>query len=54
MEKVGGGDVESNHATPARLSVFDAPLVPESITPQMREDAGRRVNRAEVKSEKRD
>src|SRR5712664_4233145 len=23
MEKVGGGDLESNHATPARLSVFD-------------------------------
>ncbi len=37
MEKVGGGDIESNHATPARLSVFDAPLAPESITPQMRE-----------------
>src|SRR3978361_334713 len=37
MEKVGGGDLESNHATPARLSVFDAPLVAESITPQMRE-----------------
>ena len=37
MEKVGGGDIESNHATPARLSVFDAPLIVESITPQMRE-----------------
>src|SRR5271167_3258659 len=29
MEKVGGGDLDSNHATPARLSVFDAPLVME-------------------------
>ena len=36
MEKVGGGDIDSNHATPARLSVFDAPLVPESITAPMR------------------
>jgi CRISPR-associated protein Csm3 len=37
MEKVGGGEIESNFATPARLSVFDAPLVSDSITPQMRE-----------------
>jgi len=49
MEKVGGGDVESNHATPARLSVFDAPLVPESITPQMRETLDDELT--EVKSE---
>src|ERR1043166_5067095 len=35
MEKVGGGDIDSSHATPARLSVFDAPLVSESISPQM-------------------
>jgi CRISPR-associated protein Csm3 len=49
MEKVGGGDLESNHATPARLSVFDAPLAPESITPQMRETLDDELT--EVKSE---
>lgn len=49
MEKVGGGDLESNHATPARLSIFDAPLVPESITPQMRETLDDELT--EVKSE---
>src|SRR6202140_4050475 len=49
MEKVGGGDIDSNHATPARLSVFDAPLVPESITPQMRETLDDELT--EVKSE---
>src|SRR6202050_898361 len=49
MEKVGGGDVESNHATPARLSVFDALLEPESITPQMRETLDDELT--EVKSE---
>jgi CRISPR-associated protein Csm3 len=49
MEKVGGGDIESNHATPARLSVFDAPLTPESITPQMRETLDDELT--EVKSE---
>ncbi len=49
MEKVGGGDIESNHATPARLSVFDAPLIVESITPQMRETLDDELT--EVKSE---
>ena len=49
MEKVGGGDLESNHATPARLSVFDAPLVADSITPQMRETLDDELT--EVKSE---
>ncbi|MDE3198651.1 MAG: type III-A CRISPR-associated RAMP protein Csm3 [Acidobacteriota bacterium] len=49
MEKVGGGDLDSNHATPARLSVFDAPLVAESITPQMRETLDDELT--EVKSE---
>lgn len=49
MEKVGGGDLESNHATPARLSVFDAPLIAESITPQMRESLDDELT--EVKSE---
>src|SRR5947208_6850389 len=49
MEKVGGGDLESNYATPARLSVFDAPLVADSITPQMRETLDDELT--EVKSE---
>ena len=49
MEKVGGGDIDSNHATPARLSVFDAPLVLESITAQMRETLDDELT--EVKSE---
>ncbi len=49
MEKVGGGDIESNHATPARLSVFDAPLVSDSITAQMRETLDDELT--EVKSE---
>src|ERR1700761_3281645 len=49
MEKVGGGDIDSNNATPARLSVFDAPLVIDSITPQMRESLDDELT--EVKSE---
>jgi CRISPR-associated protein Csm3 len=49
MEKVGGGDIDSNNATPSRLSVFDAPLVPESITAQMRETLDDELT--EVKSE---
>lgn len=49
MEKVGGGEIDSNHATPARLSVFDAPLVLESITAQMRETLDDELT--EVKSE---
>ncbi len=48
MEKVEG---ESNgHASsPARLTVYDAPLDPESITPQMRENLDDEIT--EVKSE---
>jgi len=49
MEKAGGGDVDSNHATPARLSVFDAPLIDGSITAQMRESLDDELT--EVKSE---
>jgi CRISPR-associated protein Csm3 len=49
MEKVGGGDLDSSYATPARLSVFDAPLVAECITPQMRETLDDELT--EVKSE---
>src|SRR5580692_10074961 len=37
MERVEGETLETSQATPARLAVFDAPLVVESITPQMRE-----------------
>lgn len=49
MEKVGGGDLENSTATPSRLSVFDAPLVPDSITAQMRESLDDELT--EVKSE---
>ena len=49
MEKVSGGDIDSNHATPSRLSVFDAPLILESITQQMRETLDDELT--EVKSE---
>jgi CRISPR-associated protein Csm3 len=49
MEKVGGGDIDSSHATPARLAVFDAPLILDSITPQMRETLDDELT--EVKSE---
>lgn len=49
MEKVGGGDLDGNLATPSRLSVFDAPLILESITPQMRETLDDELT--EVKSE---
>src|SRR5580658_5802686 len=49
MEKAGGGDESGVHATPARLSVFDAPLIPGSITPQMRENLDDELT--EVKSE---
>ncbi len=36
-------------ATPARLTIYDAPLIPESITPQMRENMDDEMT--EVKSE---
>src|SRR5712671_3213474 len=49
MEKVSGGDIEINNATPSRLTVFDAPLVAESITPQMRESLDDELT--EIKSE---
>jgi len=49
MEKAGGGDESGIHATPARLSVFDAPLIAGSITPQMRENLDDELT--EVKSE---
>ena len=49
MEKMGGDYIESNHASPARLAVFDAPLDIESITQQMRENLDDELT--EVKSE---
>src|SRR6202171_2982168 len=49
MERVGGETLESNAATPARLTVYDAPLITESITPQMRENMDDELT--EVKSE---
>ena len=49
MERVAGDAVESLRATPARLTVYDAPLVVESITPQMRENLDDELT--EVKSE---
>ncbi|MEO7648867.1 MAG: type III-A CRISPR-associated RAMP protein Csm3, partial [Bryobacteraceae bacterium] len=49
MDRVTGDALDSNHASPARLSVFDAPLDPESITPQMRENLDDELT--EVKSE---
>ena len=38
MEKVRGDVLEANFATPSRLTVCDAPLDLDSITPQMREN----------------
>jgi CRISPR-associated protein Csm3 len=49
MEKVGGDALESTNATPARLAVYDAPLVADSITAQMRENLDDELT--EVKSE---
>ncbi len=49
VEKVTGEAVEAATATPARLTVYDAPLVVDSITPQMRENLDDELT--EVKSE---
>ncbi len=49
VEKVSGEFVEAATATPARLTVYDAPLVVDSITPQMRENLDDELT--EVKSE---
>jgi len=49
MERPAGEPLESRHATPARLAVYDAPLDAESITPQMRENMDDELT--EVKSE---
>src|SRR5690349_12915506 len=49
MERVEGDVLESNAASPARLAVYDAPLDPDSITAQMRENLDDEIT--EVKSE---
>jgi CRISPR-associated protein Csm3 len=49
VERVEGEAIESRAATPARLTVYDAPLDPESITAQMRENLDEEIT--EVKSE---
>jgi CRISPR-associated protein Csm3 len=49
MEKFSGDSLDNANATPARLSVFDAPLIAESITAQMRENLDDELT--EVKSE---
>jgi CRISPR-associated protein Csm3 len=49
MERVTGEALDPNHATPARLAVYDAPLELDSITAQMRENLDDELT--EVKSE---
>ena len=49
VEKVTGEALEGAVATPARLTVYDAPLLVDSITPQMRENLDDELT--EVKSE---
>ena len=49
MDRVSGEVLESNSATPARLTVYDAPLIADSITSQMRENMDDELT--EVKSE---
>lgn len=49
VERVAGDAIESVSATPARLTVYDAPLIVDSITPQMRENLDDELT--EVKSE---
>jgi CRISPR-associated protein Csm3 len=49
MEKVTGEQIESNTASPARLTVYDAPLDLDSITGPMRENLDDELT--EVKSE---
>src|ERR1700756_598292 len=49
MDRVQGDALDSTQSSPARLAVFDAPLDPESIAPQMRENLDDELT--EVKSE---
>ncbi|MBV8819974.1 MAG: type III-A CRISPR-associated RAMP protein Csm3 [Acidobacteriaceae bacterium] len=49
LDRVSGEPLESSVASPSRLTVYDAPLVQDSITPQMRENLDDELT--EVKSE---
>ena len=49
MDRVQGDALESTQSSPARLAAYDAPLDPDSITPQMRENLDDELT--EVKSE---
>lgn len=49
VERVEGETVETHSASPARLTIYDAPLDPDSITAQMRENLDDEIT--EVKSE---
>src|SRR6266481_2238711 len=49
LDRVSGEALESSVATPARLTLCDAPLIADSITPQMRENMDDELT--EVKSE---
>lgn len=49
VDRVQGEAVETRHASPARLTVYDAPLDMDSISPQMRENLDDELT--EVKSE---
>jgi CRISPR-associated protein Csm3 len=49
MERVGGEALDTTYSSPARLTAYDAPLEPDSITPQMRENLDDELT--EVKSE---
>src|SRR5437588_11808689 len=49
MDRVQGEALDSTQSSPARLAAYDAPLDPDSITPQMRENLDDELT--EVKSE---
>jgi CRISPR-associated protein Csm3 len=49
VERVSGESTDTSTASPARLTVYDAPLIQESITQQMRENLDDELT--EVKSE---
>jgi len=49
MDRASGDHIDVSHATPARLTVYDAPLDLDSITQQMRENLDDELT--EVKSE---
>ncbi|HEY4360630.1 MAG TPA: type III-A CRISPR-associated RAMP protein Csm3 [Bryobacteraceae bacterium] len=49
MERVEGEAIDAKSASPARLTIYDSPLDPESITAQMRENLDDEIT--EVKSE---